>query len=230
MPRGRPIEPVVLTDDEKNQLLSLANSRSLPHGVVRRAQIVLACAQGEANASIARRMRLSDATVGKWRKRYRMQGIEGLHDELRAGRGLYVLPVKSRFGSRAPSLRKTVEAVAAQRGERIAASGAMAANKLGLTTQVPLKPVFLTSGPSRKLKLGHQEVELRHAPPWQLVLTGRKAGDAVRALAWLGPERAETALSEIGPSLTAEERQELASITAQMPGWLAGPVSRLAHG
>ena len=42
--------------------------------------------QGEANASIARRMRLSDATVGKWRKRYRMQGIEGLHDELRAGR------------------------------------------------------------------------------------------------------------------------------------------------
>ena len=86
MPRGRPIEPVVLTDDEKYQLLSLANSRSLPHGVVRRAQIVLACAQGEANASIARRMRLSDATVGKWRKRYRMQGIEGLHDELRPGR------------------------------------------------------------------------------------------------------------------------------------------------
>ena len=40
----------------------------------------------EANASIARRLRLSDATVGKWRKRYRMQGIEGLHDELRAGR------------------------------------------------------------------------------------------------------------------------------------------------
>ena len=86
MPRGRPIEPVVLTDDEKDQLLSLANSRSLPHGVVRRAQIVLACAQGEANASIARRLRLSDATVGKWRKRYRLQGIEGLHDELRAGR------------------------------------------------------------------------------------------------------------------------------------------------
>ena len=85
MPRGRPIEPVVLTDDEKDRLLSLANSRSLPHGVVRRAQIVLACAQGEANASIARRMRLSDATVGKWRKRYRMQGIEGLHDELRGG-------------------------------------------------------------------------------------------------------------------------------------------------
>ena len=151
-------------------------------------------------------------------------------DLLRAGRGLYVLPVKSRFGNRAPSLQKTVEALAVQRGERIASSGAMAANVLGLTTQVPVKPVFLTSGRDRKLKLGRQEVELRHAPPWQLVLSGRKAGDAVRALAWLGPERAGTALDTIRGSLSLEERRELAHVSAQMPGWLAEPVSRLAHG
>ena len=149
---------------------------------------------------------------------------------LRAGRGLYVLPVKSRFGSRAPSVRKTVEALATQRGERIASSGAMAANALGLTTQVPVRPVFLTSGRSRKLRLGRQEVELRHAPPWQLVLNSRKAGDAVRALAWLGPERTGEALDVIGGSLSLEERRELADVSAQMPGWLAGPVSRLAHG
>ena len=151
-------------------------------------------------------------------------------DLMRAGRGLYVLPVKGRFGNRAPSVRKTVEALAAQRGERIASSGAMAANALGLTTQVPVKPVFLTSGRNRKLKLGKQEVELRHAPPWQLVLSGRKAGDAVRALAWLGPERAGAALDVIGGSLSPEERGELASVSAQMPGWLAGPVSQLAYG
>ena len=149
---------------------------------------------------------------------------------MRAGRGLYLLPVKSRFGSRAPSVRKTIEALAAQRGEQIAASGAMAANALGLTTQVPVRPVFLTSGRNRKLKLGKQEVELRHAPSWQLVLSGRKAGDAVRALAWLGPERAGEALDAIGGSLSPEERGELADVSAQMPGWLAGPVSRLAHG
>jgi transposase len=80
------MEPLVLSADEEAQLRSLAGSRSLPHGLVRHAQIVLACAQGEANTSIARRMGLSNATVGKWRKRYLMQGIEGLHDELRSGR------------------------------------------------------------------------------------------------------------------------------------------------
>ena len=86
MPRGRPTVPIVLSDDEKHELLGIARSRSLPHGVVRRAQIVLACAKGEANSSIAQRMGLNNATVGKWRRRYRELGLEGLHDELRPGR------------------------------------------------------------------------------------------------------------------------------------------------
>ena len=149
---------------------------------------------------------------------------------LRLGRGLYVLPVERRFGSRAPSVEKTVKAFAAQRGEQIANGGAMAANALRLTTQVPVKRVFLTSGRSRTLKLGRQEVELRHAPPWQLVLGNRKAGEAVRALAWVGRERAGLAAEEIRRSLTAKERRELRSVSAQMPGWLVGPVSRLAYG
>ena len=149
---------------------------------------------------------------------------------LRLGRGLYVLPVESRFGGRPPSVEKTVKAFAAQRGEQIANGGAMAANALRLTTQVPVKRVFLTSGRSRILKLGRQEIELRHAPPWQLVLGNRKAGEAVRALAWVGRERAGLAAEEIRRSLTAEERRELRSVSAQMPGWLVGPVSRLAYG
>jgi len=86
MPRGRPIEPLVLNDDERIRLHSLAQSRCLPHGLVQRAQLILACAAGEPNAAIAKRMRLTNATVGKWRKRYREYGIGGLHDELRAGR------------------------------------------------------------------------------------------------------------------------------------------------
>lgn len=106
---------------------------------------------------------------------------------LRAGRGLYLRPVESKYGVRAPAAEKVVEAIAARRGEAIATSGAAAANALGLTTQVPVRPVYLTSGPSRKLKLGAQIVELRHAPRWQLTLAERAAGEALRALAWVGP-------------------------------------------
>ena len=65
---------------------ALAHFRSLPHSIVQRAQIVLACGAGETNTAIARRMGLTGTTVGKWRKRYRDLGLEGLHDELRPGR------------------------------------------------------------------------------------------------------------------------------------------------
>ncbi len=83
---GRPMPPLILTEDEVQQLQALANSRSLPHSIVQRAQIVLACGAGETNTAIAKRMGLTGMTVGKWRKRYRELGLEGLHDELRPGR------------------------------------------------------------------------------------------------------------------------------------------------
>ena len=116
---------------------------------------------------------------------------------IRAGRGVYFLPVMSRFGASAPSVEQAVRALAAQRGEVIVPSGAAAANSLGFTTQVPIRSVYLTSGRTRQLTLGKQAVELRHAPRWQLALPHGPAGQAVRALAWLGPEKVEAALHEL---------------------------------
>ena len=106
----------------------------------------------------------------------------------------------------------------------------MAANVLGLTTQVPVKRVFLTSGSSRSLILGRERIELRHAPPWQLALAGRRAGEAIRALAWLGRDRAGAVTGVVPQRLSEDERRELGSVSAQMPGWLAGPVSAVVHG
>ena len=87
---------------------------------------------------------------------------------MRAGRGIYVRPIESRFGARPPVASKVVEAIAAQRGESVAPHGAAAANELGLTTQVPVREVYLTSGGAALA--GAQVVELRHVPAWQLVL------------------------------------------------------------
>ena len=149
---------------------------------------------------------------------------------LRAGRGVYLLPVTSRFGTRAPSVEQAVEALAAQRGEVIVSSGAAAANSLGLTTQVPVRSVYLTSGRTRKMNLGKQIVELRHAPRWQLAMAHRPAGQAVRALAWLGPERAEWALQTLKRKLPPAAFSELVAAAPQLPTWLARSVGKVAHG
>ena len=149
---------------------------------------------------------------------------------IRAGRGVYLLPVTSRFGTRAPSVEQAVEALAAQRGEVIVSSGAAAANSLGLTTQVPVRSVYLTSGRTRKMSLGKQTVELRHAPRWQLAMPHRPAGQAVRALAWLGPEKAEAALKTLKRKLPPAAFSELVAAAPQLPTWLAQSVGKVAHG
>ena len=146
---------------------------------------------------------------------------------LRASRGIYVLPVESRYGMRAPSAVKMVEGLANQRGDIIVSHGAAAANALGLSTQVPMRAVYLTSGPSRRLKLGAQMVEFRHAPIWQLIFPGRAAGEVVRALAWLGPEKAREAIEKLRTKLPASQLKEVASARPRLPTWLAQEVSAL---
>lgn len=149
---------------------------------------------------------------------------------IRAGRGMYLRPIASRFGARAPSVEQAVKALATQRGEVIVSNGAAAANALGLTTQVPVRSVYLTSGRSRTMSLGKQVVELRHAPRWQLALANRPAGEAVRALAWLGPEVAEAALKTLKRKMPPGAFGELVAAAPQLPTWLARSVGKAAYG
>lgn len=86
MRTGRPKKPIILSDQEHEQLTSIVRSRSLPHGLVTRAQIVLMAAEGVTSNEIAKKVALSSQSVCKWRQRYLQQGILGLHDELRPGR------------------------------------------------------------------------------------------------------------------------------------------------
>jgi putative transposase len=86
MRTGRPTPPVNLTKGEQEQLKSIASSRSMPHGIVNRARIVLMAAAGTTNTDIAKKLNLNIHSVSKWRQRYLQQGISGLHNELRPGR------------------------------------------------------------------------------------------------------------------------------------------------
>ncbi len=86
MRQGRPKKrAIVLNDTERERLMTMARSRSLPHGAVRRAQMILRSAQGETTSAIAKGFGLSVPTVSHWRNRYLERGIAGLH-EGRSGR------------------------------------------------------------------------------------------------------------------------------------------------
>lgn len=82
----RPLSPIVLTEDERQQLKSMARSRSMAAALVQRAQIVLACAAGAPNRHVAERLKTNKSTVCKWRRRFVARRISGLYDEVRPGK------------------------------------------------------------------------------------------------------------------------------------------------
>jgi putative transposase len=86
MAMGRPKATLVLDSELREQLESLANSRSLPAGLVRRAKIILLSASRKTNREIAWQLETSKVTVGLWRRRFLAQGVSGLYEELRPGR------------------------------------------------------------------------------------------------------------------------------------------------
>lgn len=70
-------------DQEKLELL--ARRPKTAQRVALRSKIIRGAAEGESNQEIARRLGITGATVGKWRERFRLRGLEGLSDEPRPG-------------------------------------------------------------------------------------------------------------------------------------------------
>ena len=83
---GRPSKPLEVSPEALSELESLARSRSLPSGLVRRAKIVLLYASGLTRDAVAEQVGVTPQTAGKWRERFRLQGLMGLYDERRPGK------------------------------------------------------------------------------------------------------------------------------------------------
>jgi len=84
---GRPAKvPVVLSDEQREQLQSWVRTDTLPNALAQRARIVLACGDGLTDVAVTQRLGTARATVKKWRERFVAYGIDGLYDEPRPGR------------------------------------------------------------------------------------------------------------------------------------------------
>lgn len=101
---------------------------------------------------------------------------------VRLGRGLYALPVESKFGPIVERDESFIRGLELLHNEKIADSGAMEALGLGITTQVPVRTVYWTSGKSRKYRMKKSTIEFRHMPHAVVAIEG-EWGRIVRAIA-----------------------------------------------
>src|SRR5216683_5552911 len=83
--RGRPLAELMVSADDRATLERWTTRRKTAHGLAMRAEIVLRCSSGCSNSQVARELRLTNATVGKWRSRFVAEGVAGLLDEPRSG-------------------------------------------------------------------------------------------------------------------------------------------------
>jgi hypothetical protein len=140
----------------------------------------------------------------------------------RAARGIYVRPKRNPYvGDILPDPAQIAEVVAGETGGHIQVHGAEAARCMGFSTQVPVRPIFYTSGPSRQFHLGKMEILLKHVSPRKLALAGRPAGIALTALWYLGRREVNArTIDQIRAHLTEEEFEVLLSAAPSMPGWM----------
>lgn len=150
----------------------------------------------------------------------------------RLARGLYYTPKHNpALGIDVPAeLDEIAEALGRQTGSRVVPSGAVAANQLGLSTQVPAKPVYLSDGHSRKVQVGRYTIHIKHVPPKDLPGGDRKTAMVVQALRFLGRDAVnDQVIRTIRRALSADERKRLQQEAKYVTDWVCDVVRDIAQ-
>ena len=141
----------------------------------------------------------------------------------RLTRGVFLKPkLISIIGEQLPLASDIAQTLAESTGETISIHGSEAARLLQLTTQVPMRPIFYTSGNTRTLKFANRTVKLQHVNPSKLISPGTTGGLIISALMYLGKENVtiET-IKTIKGRVSSEEFQQVTTMIEHMPAWVA---------
>jgi hypothetical protein len=144
-------------------------------------------------------------------------------------RGLYDYPRQDPdLGSLTPSPDSIARALAGRDAVRLQPSGAYAANLLGLSTQIPMKIVYLTDGRSRTVKTGKKQIILKQTTPRNMATAGRISGMVIQALRHLGQKHVdEDVIFKLDRRLDADARKQLLKDVRFAPAWIADIMRRL---
>jgi len=150
----------------------------------------------------------------------------------RLGRGVYHYPKRNdRLGiETAPDSDEIAFALARRTGSRLVPSGAAAANRLGLSTQVPARPVYLTDGRTRQVRIGNTLIQIRHAAPKELPVGNQTVAMVCQALRFLGKEAVDDrVIDKIRRALSPDQRRELLRGINYTTDWISAAVREIAR-
>lgn len=149
----------------------------------------------------------------------------------RLARGLYDYPqMHPVLGALLPTPEVVARALAQRDAVRLQPAGAYAANLLGLSDQVPAKIVFLTNGPSRRVKVGSMEITLRRTTPRNVATAGRLSGMLIHAFRHLGRTNiTPSRIKYLQRTIPQAKRKELLRDLRYAPAWMHPVFRQLAE-
>lgn len=150
---------------------------------------------------------------------------------VRLAKGMYLRPKSTRFGIVYPSVDEMVKAIAHRDKSKVQPCGITALNMLGLSTQVPTKYTYLTSGSSRKLKLGDRLIELKRSVPKNFVFKTTLGALLMQALKSLGEKNiSKQEIVQIRKLIDNEKRMEQFKLDVLlMPIWMRKLITNIIN-
>ncbi len=141
---------------------------------------------------------------------------------IRLAHGIYLYPKKDKdIGILYPSAEEIAIAIAKRDKARIIPTGVQALNKLGLSTQIPLKVVFLTDGAARSVKVGKRTITFKKTSPKNLLTKGEISGLVIQALKSIGQHKVENdMLIKLLASLRKEKKETILHDAKLAPAWI----------
>jgi hypothetical protein len=128
----------------------------------------------------------------------------------------------------APDVDEVAQALARKTRSRIVPSGAVAANALGLSTQVPARPVYLTDGRTRQVRIGNTVFTVKHAAPKDLPLGSPLSAMVFQALRYLGRDAiTEETVARLRRRLSPGEKRKLLADARYATDWVAAVVRQV---
>lgn len=137
--------------------------------------------------------------------------------------GIYHVPrISNKFGPIPPTLDSIAYKIAHKLGYTLHISPAHAANRLGLSLQVPAQAMYLTDGLSKVVQIGNQIIHFRHVSPKKLIGAGTLAGDIIQAFYYFGKNHIDEALLQKMKRLVKNDndRDTLHSAQNSVPQWM----------
>jgi hypothetical protein len=148
----------------------------------------------------------------------------------RLGRGLYDVPrTHPKLGQLLPTADEVAQALARHDGAKVQPAGAMAANLLSLSEQVPARAVYLTDGPSRTVRVGPLTVQLKNRPPRQVRNGAPMSNLVFAALRSLGKTNVTAPrVAHLRKTLSPADRRRLLKDLPLAPAWMHPYVRSIA--